>query len=544
MNESRTRIYMLAIAAVALLTMACVPMDSDSSDADGGNSDIVIQYLDKDGISVTAGSSKTFEFFLTNTTASVQLVQIDVDTSKCERLDAEIASDLSSGKTIKLDSGKTATVTVTLTAGTLAHQDDYDVIINIAYIAAGAAEGTEATKISESVGIRIKSNLSAAGEYNKFLGLIPNGFDGALGETWFTGLVTFAGWLLIGYAVMLVVIPVTVRIISPNAGEDREAMRRLLRYLCHPIIVLNALGRLFRCVGASEDIIDMTNTVFYLSYTIIGIVVAWKLYLLIIHIVVKKMDDKADEIAGKDVDLSGLEPLLRYIGQIALAILAVFLILGLFGVDLTSIIVSAGVVSLGITMGAQSVLGQFFSGLVILSTRPFVKGDLITVGTDSTIFRVRKVNVMFTELENWDNTDVNMMPNNLITSNKVKNITRETLVYKVYLSADVAYGSNITLVRTIMQEVALANARVISDGSVTRPYTRVEAFGNSNITIKMGMYVDDFNASYSIAGQIREALYEEFLNNDIAVDYNDIIVHMGEPSVKKAPGARPSGPPR
>lgn len=51
--------------------------------------------------------------------------------------------------------------------------------------------------------------------------------------------------------------------------------------------------------------------------------------------------------------------------------------------------------------------------MVILSTRPFKKGDLIQLGTTNSItYRVRKVNVMFTELENWDNSDITIVPNN------------------------------------------------------------------------------------------------------------------------------------
>ena len=178
-------------------------------------------------------------------------------------------------------------------------------------------------------------------------------------------------------------------------------------------------------------------------------------------------------------------------------------------------------------MGAKDVLSQFFSGLVILATRPFQKGDLIQVGTDTTVYRVREVNIMNTQLENWDNTDINIMPNSTLETSRIKNITRETTVYKCYISMSVSYDSDLNKVRQIMQDVASANPHVITNGSYGRPYTRVEEFEDSNIQVKMGMYVDDFNTSYTVRGQIRQALYAAFKENGINIDYTRIVVEDG-----------------
>lgn len=84
-----------------------------------------------------------------------------------------------------------------------------------------------------------------------------------------------------------------------------------------------------------------------------------------------------------DCRFEAFRPLFVYIGEIVIAIIVVFTGMSMLGFDLTAAITSAGIVSLGITFGAQQVLAQFFAGLVILSTRPFKKGDLIQIGTNT-----------------------------------------------------------------------------------------------------------------------------------------------------------------
>ena len=320
---------------------------------------------------------------------------------------------------------------------------------------------------------------------------------------------------------------------------ERKNLKKLLYRLCHVIVWLWVIGQVARILGLDESLIDFINRMFYLTYVIVGLIVAWKLWKLIIDTVIKRIFLKSDEFTKGDAaaDFDSFRPLFLYIGEIFLAIIGTMLIMGLLGFNLTAIITSAGLVSLGISMGAQDVLKQFFSGLEILATRPFKRGDLVSVGADAAIYRVRRVNVMNTFLENWDNTDVTVMPNSLLTTNKIKNITRDTIVSKVYITVEVGYGTDVDLARRLMQEAAGENAHVIMDGSVKRPYTRLEAFNDSNLLIKMGFYVDEFGSQWAISGQIRQTIIKKFAANGVNIDYTQIVIHEAKAPTAKAAAA-------
>ena len=64
-------------------------------------------------------------------------------------------------------------------------------------------------------------------------------------------------------------------------------------------------------------------------------------------------------------------------------------ILATLGFNLYAIITGAGIAGLAVSLGAQSMLQQFFSGVTLLITRPFKPGDMIRLGTDAAMLRVR-----------------------------------------------------------------------------------------------------------------------------------------------------------
>ena len=113
----------------------------------------------------------------------------------------------------------------------------------------------------------------------------------------------------------------------------------------------------------------------------------------------------------------------------------------------------------------------------------------------------------------------------------------DTIISKVYITVEVGYGTDVDLARRLMQEAAGENAHVIMDGSVKRPYTRLEAFNDSNLLIKMGFYVDEFGSQWAISGQIRQTIIKKFAANGVNIDYTQIVIHEAKAPTAKAAAA-------
>ncbi|MDD2627055.1 MAG: mechanosensitive ion channel domain-containing protein [Methanomethylophilus sp.] len=535
MKNVKNLVALTAVLTVLILAGGTLYSDLSAADdetVDTTDDSTVIQCVVlNEGFSLAAGSSSHLSILLTNTSSTARFILVTISNPVGTATPASAEDDQS---TLTLDSEEYSVMTVTITNDKYAKAGDYAITINIL---SSDTHGDDTVSESTDVPMTVTSNLSSGAEYNKIMGTwanpLPSPFDGPVAAS----LITAALWLLIGYIIVLIAVPLTVAIVMRKNDSDRPQIKRALYKMCWAIIILNAIGKGIRVLGVSEEIIDTINIMFYILYIIVGAMVAWRLYLIVVNTVTTHLD-KEDIIPGKQQQPSSLLPLFKLIGKIIIAVAAVAGIMALLGFNLTAIITSAGIVSLGITMGAQNILGQFFSGLVILSNRPFKQGDLIQIGSNTTVYRVRDVNIMNTELENWDNTDITIVPNSTITSNFVKNITGETLKSKIHIFIDVAYGTDLDEARKIMKDVAYAHPRVVKDGSVDRPYTRVTAFEDSNIQMRLSVYVDDVNDSGTIGGELRQEMYNAFQTQGISIDYTHIVVHNDAPEVRS--GANPA----
>lgn len=519
MYRGKTKLLVAIVALFAMMSVAVVSpaLNNDSSAAtDMSGTQLSVIYEESKPIELNAGSSTSFTFRIYSNYTVNKIIFVSA-TNNGNHIDISVTPG-----DLEIKPHEYASVTLSVVAGKYTSQGNYMAAVSF-HVRDGSNPASEESGTQE-FSLVVDSDLSSGSQYNKFMGIWANEMPEPFNTAWFSALITGLIWILIGTIARLIAVPVIMRIIMKKDDPDYESMRRTLAKMCYIIVVLNAIGKSVRVLGLEEQVVDTVNILFYVCYILVGAIIVWRLYMLVINTLVKRIGARDFVPGGSRSDFESLRPLLMYIGEIVISIATIGAIMSLLGFNMTAIITSAGIVSLGITLGAQNVLGQFFSGLVLLATRPFKKGDMITINGSSVTYRVRKVNIMQTELENWDNTDITLVPNSTLTSGIVKNITRDTLKCKIHVFISVGYGNDLAFVRATMLEVANENARVIQDGSVPKPSTRVTDFEDSNIQLRLSVYVDDFNDSGVIGGELRQAMYNRFMEKGISIDYTNIVL--------------------
>ena len=525
---------MTVIAVLAMMAVLFVPVVSDESSAE----------ITTDGITVVVPTHDVTET-KTGNTISLVIDNLKVNNNKTTSVSMYITNDSPNALNISTSgiSGNSLTISASSDKSLIFPGDVSDKTICTVTLDITADEYAKSqtdtagakviiTDVSDgsSVIIDITMNVDVESQYyskdafNKFFGLFPNNLPEPLDNQWFTALVTLVIWILATVVVANFVIPILTRLVGfRKTSEERKKLKKTLTKLITILMFVIALNECAQIVGAGPEISRSMSSLSTILYVVIGAMIGWEIYLFIVTSFFRNAEDSI-EVDGFD---TSLVPLFKMIGKLVISVVAVAVILACFGVDLGGILLSAGVVSLGITLGAQNILGQFFSGIVLLSTRPFKKGDYVKI--NDTVYIVRKVKLMYTEFNNWDKDQIITIPNNVVSAASIVNLTKDSKNTRIFVYMDVAYGANLTLAMELMIKAAMMHPHVIKDGSEPMPGTRLTAFLDSGIEFRLACFVDDFDNSSHYAGQLREMMYKLFLDNDVEIPYNRLEITMLEP---------------
>ncbi len=534
MNNKRTVAILMAILMVMVVMPSLVP------ESDGVTDDDVKVYIDGEyeiigsipeiSKEIRSGSSFSITVLVANWSDSPLLLKASAGKADDLVTSVDIGIVGKTDNTPILDPkigdrmGDVAEITLTVKADKYADNGTRAISLDITLL--DMRHGVEESEIGFSIPVivDVDSSFSSGDAYNKFFGLFPNTLGAPLDNPWFTAAVTLVLWIIITILASYVVIPLFTKIVgSKKSKEDKDALKRSLTKTITILMFVIAFNECAQIVGANAEIMHMISAVSSVFYVLIGAFIAWQIYVFIVSAILNGIDEGL-EIDGVD---NSLLPLFKMIGKLLISVSAVALILAAFGVDLAGIMVSAGVVSLGITLGAQNTLNQFFSGIVLLSTRPFKKGDFVRINGE--VYKVLKVKLMFTEFNNWDMDQIVTIPNNVVSSATIVNLTRDSPATRIFVYVSVAYSANLTLAKELMIKAANMHPHVIKDGSVSKPGTRLTNFQDSGIEYRLACFVDDFDNSSHFAGQLREMIYKLFLDNNVEIPYNRLEVTMLEP---------------
>jgi small-conductance mechanosensitive channel len=221
-----------------------------------------------------------------------------------------------------------------------------------------------------------------------------------------------------------------------------------------------------------------------------------------------------------------------YLGVILAAIAAA----AYAGLDLASVAIVAGALSVGIGFGLQSIVNNFVSGLILLVERPIRAGDWIAVGTEEGM--VKKISVRATEIETFDRASV-IIPNSTLISGMVKNRYLRDVSGRVTVAVGVGYGSDPAVVRQVLLDCAKAHRLVLSDPA---PLVLFMDFGASALQFELRCYLADIGNGLAVQSDLRFAILERLRAAGIEIPFPHRDISIREWPAQAAPARIPPAP--
>ena len=518
----KTPLFILTVLCAVLLT---VPMFASESEAADPAENDVTMYLYYEGnrigevpnvdepIPIAAGEEAEVEIRIENRSAERRFVTMNITGVTAVDYKTE---GLPTAVEIQSKESKTYELTFFSDRYTREGGDYLTIQLTV--------EGPESDSpvyISQNLHFTISSSLSSYGNYNKILGIIPNTLPRPLDSPEASALITLALWAIIAALVAKVIVPAILYIPMKGNRETRKIVTGSLFKLIFLAIMVYGVYESLKVLGSSEYVIDVSGRIAAISYVVLGALIFWGAYVISLEHLFSKM--------GREVKPGGVDdtliPLFRMIGQIIIVTVAVASIFSLMGADLMGIVAGAGIAGLAISLGAQSMLRQFFSGITLLTTRPFKAGDFVRIDKSMEL-KVKQVGIMTTWFKNPWNEEIISMPNDKVAASEITNMTGDNMYYRFNLFIEVTRDTDLASAKSILVDAALGQPQISKDGTVMMPYARATEITESGIKLRLAAFVYDYEDTWAVEAAVRERALAEFRENGINIAYQKIDVKV------------------
>ncbi len=239
---------------------------------------------------------------------------------------------------------------------------------------------------------------------------------------------------------------------------------------------------------------------------------------------------------------ASLERLLFYF----LLIVIVLVAMNIVGIPLTAFTIFGGALAIGVGFGAQNLINNFISGLILMMERPIRIGDLVEV--DDRAGFIEEIGARCSRLRQFSGVDI-LVPNSSFLEKTVINWTLSDAKVRWEIRVGVAYGSDTRQAQKLILKAVEEHGRVLDE---PEPIVVFSEFGDSALIfdayfwLTMGPATDPRVVRSDIRHRIDKLLKEAgiviaFPQRDVHIDVTgplDVRVTNGNEASDKGPATR------
>ena len=207
------------------------------------------------------------------------------------------------------------------------------------------------------------------------------------------------------------------------------------------------------------------------------------------------------------------------LARAAVATLGLFIILQNLGIDITALITALGIGGIAVALALQETLGNLFAGIQIILSKQVRQGDYVRLSSGEEGW-VTDVRGRSTTIQTFPDGNLVMVPNSLLASSIVKNLSMPRRALWVTLEVGVSYDSDLQHVETVALDVAQQVLDEV-DGGVPGedPIVRYHTFGDSSINFDVRMMVREFRSQGPVKHEFIKRLHRRFGDEGIEIPF-------------------------
>jgi len=181
-----------------------------------------------------------------------------------------------------------------------------------------------------------------------------------------------------------------------------------------------------------------------------------------------------------------------------------------------------GALAIGLGFGAQNIINNFISGLILMFERPIRIGDLVEV--DAHRGSVEEIRFRCTRIRSTDGIDV-LVPNSALLEKSVINWTLSDKRLRTSVAVGVIYGSPTELVARLIRQAVDEHPRVLQE---PEPVIVFQDFGDNALAFEVFFWTEIKTAMdlRVVCSDIRFRIDALFREHDLVIAFPQRDVHL------------------
>ena len=205
------------------------------------------------------------------------------------------------------------------------------------------------------------------------------------------------------------------------------------------------------------------------------------------------------------------------LSKAAMYILLFLIAASTLGIDVSSIVALASVLTLALSLSLQNMVSNIIGGFTLLYTHPFHSGDYVEIAGQAGT--VREINMTYTVLATFDNRVVSI-PNSAVVAAQIVNYTSADS-RRVEIDVSASYNAPTQKVLDALVQAGTVDNVLLEPA----PAAVITGYGDSavNYVLRFWARTEDYWTCYN---DVLDGLQAAFSSAGITMTYPHINVHM------------------
>lgn len=242
--------------------------------------------------------------------------------------------------------------------------------------------------------------------------------------------------------------------------------------------------------------------------------------MLIFYGLVAKIIKRVFKIKTKKVNTKKQKTLMNFflnVTRVLAILIALIMILELFGIKTSAIITSLGAVTVVIGLAFQDLLKDLIAGITLVFEDSYNVGDTITINN----FKGEVISMGLRQTRIKAYTGEILIINNGSITEIINHTTANAMAI---VDIDVAYKSDIEQVEKVLNKLCEKLNKNLPTLKGEVQVLGVEALAESSVKFRVVAEVEA-GSQFSVQREIRKAVKLEFDKHNIEIPYNQLVVH-------------------